>query len=36
VPPGNKAGAAMKTALLEMEGITFDDTGHLAVGQIFY
>jgi len=33
---GYQGGPAMKTALLEMEGITFDDTGHLAVGHIFY
>ena len=33
---GYQGGAAMKTALLEMEGIAFDDTGHLAGGHIFY
>lgn len=33
---GYQGGTAMKTALLEMEGITFDDTGHLAVGHVFY
>jgi len=33
---GYQGGAAMKTALLEMEGVTFDDAGHLAAGSIFY
>ena len=33
---GYQGGLAMKRALLEMEGVPFDDTGRVASGQFFY
>jgi methylated-DNA-[protein]-cysteine S-methyltransferase len=33
---GYQGGLAMKRALLEMEGIRFDDTGRIATKDFFY